>query len=280
MDLHFRAFSFVDRIHSIGSGGQITGQYGIPPGLTCFSHSLVAESVGQLAAWASMTVTGFTVRPVAGLAGKVELVSPVQPGQHLDLTATIESVDQEAVAYSGVACVQGETVLRLHHCVGPMMPLSEFDDPQLVKDRFDLLGNKGAEPGAFGGVPDLSLDGHDITSDESIQAVLRVPDQAVFFADHFPRNPVLPGTLLTDVNLGLATELMNRTAPPPEGSRWLPKEVLDVKLRAFIPPGATLELIARKTDSSDRTAKIVMQIHQDGKRIGSCRVNLALEDTL
>jgi 3-hydroxymyristoyl/3-hydroxydecanoyl-(acyl carrier protein) dehydratase len=280
MDLHFRAFSFVDRIHSIGSDGQITGQYEIPPGLTRFSHSLVAESVGQLAAWASMKATGFTVRPVAGLASRVELVSPVQPGQQLDLTATIESVDQEAVAYSGSACVQGETVLRLHHCVGPMMPLSEFDDPQLVKHRFDLLKNEGAEPGAFGGVPDLCPDEHDLISDDSIQAIFRVPDQADFFADHFLLNPVLPGTLLTDVNLGLATELMDRTAPTPEGSRWLPKEVLDVKLRAFIPPGKTLELTARKTDSSDTKATIVMQIRQDGKRIGSCRVNLALEDKL
>lgn len=278
MDLHFRAFSFVDRIHSLEAGDRITGQYRIPPGLTHFSHSLVAESVGQLAAWASMTATGFTVRPVAGLAGRVELVNPVHPGQQLDLTALIESVDTEAISYSGVARVQGEPVLRLHDCVGPMMPLGEFDDPELIRGRFDLLMGEGAEPGSFGGVPDLCLDGHEMTSDESIQAVLRVPERADFFADHFPLKPVLPGTLLTDVNLELATELMNRVAPPSEGSRWIPREVLGVKLRAFIPPGETLELIARKKEASDGSAMVAMQIRMDGKRIGTCRVNMVLED--
>lgn len=280
MDLHFRAFSFVDRILSLGPGDQITGQYDIPSGLTRFSHSLAAEATGQLAAWASMKATGFTVRPVAGLAGRVEIVSPFQPGQQLDLTATIESVDKEAVAYHGTARVQGVPVLRLYECVGPMMPLGDFDDPELVRARFDLLCGAGAVPGAYGGVPDLSLDAHDMASDDSIQAVLRVPKNADFFSDHFPRNPVLPGTLLTDANLGLATELMDKIAPPAEGLRWLPREILDVKLRAFIPPGETLELIARKKDSTADTATIVMQIRQSGKRIGSCRVNLALEDSL
>lgn len=280
MDLHFRAFSFVDRIHSLGSGDEITGQYGIPSGLTRFSHSLAAEATGQLAAWASMTATGFTVRPVAGLAGRVELVSPIQPGQQLDLAATIESVDQEAVSYHGTASIEGRPVLRLHHCVGPMMPLTEFDDPQLMQGRFDLLCGEGAAPGAFKGVPDLNLDSIERTSDDAIQAVLQVPEKADFFGDHFPRNPVLPGTLLTDANLGLATELMEQIAPSTEGARWLPREILDVKLRAFIPPGETLELIARRKESTDDTAKIVMQIRQNGKRVGSCRVNLALEDSL
>lgn len=280
MDLHFRAFSFVDRIHSLGSGDEITGQYGIPAGLTRFSHSLAAEATGQLAAWASMKATGFTVRPVAGLAGRVELVSPIRPGQQLDLAATIESVDQEAVAYHGTASVRGEPVLRLYDCVGPMMPLAEFDDPERMQGRFDRLCAEGAVPGAFGGVPDLPLDARDLTSENTMEAVLRVPEKADFFADHFPRKPVLPGTLLTDANLGLATELMEKTAPAAGGLRWFPREILNVKLRAFIPPGDTLELVARKKDSTDNTAAIVMQIRQKGKRIGSCRVNLALEDSL
>jgi len=278
MDLHFRAFSFVDRIHSIEAGDRITGHYSIPAGLENFPIFLAAEAVGQLAAWAAMEVVDFAFRPMAGLARRVALLSPVGPGQMLELAAKIESVDEEAVAYCGTASVEGEPVLKLQDCVGPMLPLSEFDDPQLVRRRFELLQGDGAVPDVFGGVPDLPLDGQDMLSGESMQATLRVPQTAEFFADHFPRKPVLPGTLLSHANLELACGLMENVAPATRGTRWFPREILDVKLRSFIPPGETLELGARVKESSNGTATVALQIRTAGKRIGSCRVNLALEN--
>ena len=68
MDDHFRAFSFVDRIQPDTGGAQIRGSYQIPEALTEFSSSLVAEAVGQLAAWAAMVAVDFRARPVAGIA--------------------------------------------------------------------------------------------------------------------------------------------------------------------------------------------------------------------
>ena len=121
MDDHFRAFSFVDRIHSIDAAGRVTGSYFIPEGLDAFPVSLAAEAVGQLAAWSAMSSLEFKCRPVAGIAARVDLLSTIAPGQRLDLTAELESVDTEAIAYHGLAEVNGVPVIRLEHCVGPMM---------------------------------------------------------------------------------------------------------------------------------------------------------------
>src|SRR5882762_5562483 len=128
-----RAFSFVNRITSVQAGIRITGQYAIPADLDSFPSSLVAESIGQLAAWSAMAALNFERRPVAGLAATIELLAPVRPGQVLELAAELESVDAEAVAYGGTAHADGKPVLRLHHCVGPMLSQEEFDDPQAVR---------------------------------------------------------------------------------------------------------------------------------------------------
>jgi 3-hydroxymyristoyl/3-hydroxydecanoyl-(acyl carrier protein) dehydratase len=129
MEGRFRAFSFVDRITRLEPGRRIEGQYTVPPSAARFPAALMAEAVGQLAAWAAMAELGFTHRPVAGLAAETRYDGAAAPGQTLALTAEIERCDAEAIAYSGSASVDGRRVLELSHCVGPMLPMEEFDAP-------------------------------------------------------------------------------------------------------------------------------------------------------
>jgi 3-hydroxymyristoyl/3-hydroxydecanoyl-(acyl carrier protein) dehydratase len=277
MDPHFRAFTFVDRIHSIETSGRITGQYSIPAHLDSFPNSLVAEAVGQLAAWSAMSMLDFAFRPVAGLAGRVDLISAVEPGQILELTADVDSVDAEAVSYGGTAAVHGRPILELQHCVGPMMPLKDFDDPEQLRQRFELLRDEPAPFGLFHGVQEFDLPLQALTPENSLRATLQVPREAEFFADHFPRKPVFPGTLLTHSNLRLAAALMEQADPSPAGGAWLPRSISDVKLRAFIAPGETLELEARIKEATQDKANVAMQTRSGGKRLGSCRVELGVE---
>jgi len=278
MDPHFRAFTFVDRITSIQEGRHIAGRYTVPNSIVEFSNSLVAEAIGQLAAWAAMAFVDFTHRPVAGLAGRVELLSDALPGQTLELVANLESVDKEAVDYGGIASVDGRPVVRLHHCVGPMMPLGEFDDPEVIRQRFAFLQGEGATPGRFTGVQYLAFESTKLNPDESMQTSLRIPEKADFFEDHFPRRSVFPGTLLTHANLDFAAALMDALAPPSNGAEWKARVISDVKLRSFIAPGETLEFLARKREATNSTATVTTQFHSAGKRIGSCCVDLALEE--
>jgi 3-hydroxymyristoyl/3-hydroxydecanoyl-(acyl carrier protein) dehydratase len=274
MDHHFRAFSFVDRITSVEPGVRIRGEYLIPSALNEFSSSLAAEAVGQLAAWAAMAKMDFARRPVAGLAGEFELLHPVQPGQRLELTADLETVDDGAAAYGGTVLVDGVLAIRLTHCVGPMLAVEDFDDPAALRARFGVLCNGGATPGGFGGLPAFPLARTGGETGQSVTATLHVPTQANFFADHFPRRPVYPGTLLMNASLDLAALLAKELDVPRTGTSWVLRSVSDVKLRAFTPPGEVLEIEARLHQLSPEAANVKVEIRKSKRVVGGARVRL------
>lgn len=275
MDEHFRAFTFVSRITSVEPGVRIRGTYDVPRDLSSFAHSLVAEAVGQLAAWSAMAALDFKFRPVAGLAANIELLSPVRPGQTLELAAELETVDAEAVAYSGTAHTNGVPAIRLEHCVGPMMAMEEFDDPAAVRRQFERLCREAAEPGGFRGAPGVALEANGGEAGKSKLATLRVPTAAPFFADHFPRRPVFPGTLLMNLNLQLAAELAAELPVPATGAAWNLRAISDVKLRAFTPPGEVLQCEAKVSDHSDQGALLIVETRKGRKIVGGAKVRFA-----
>ena len=195
----------------------------------------------------------------------------VRPGQVLELAAQLETVDADAVAYHGLAHVNGTAVVRLQDCVGPMMPMEDFDDPAAVRDRFALLCAEGATAGGFSGVPLAALDHSSSEPGKWKRAMLHVPTAAPFFADHFPRRPVFPGTLLMNVNLRLAAAL----AAEMPGAPWKLRTVSDVKLRTFTPPGEVLECDARVTEHSDRNAVIAVETRKGKRNVGGAKVLLS-----
>ena len=68
MTAHFAAFSFVDRITEFAPGKRARGEFWVPEAVSAFPSCLVAEAVGQLAAWVAMNRVDFRGRPVAALA--------------------------------------------------------------------------------------------------------------------------------------------------------------------------------------------------------------------
>ena len=248
MDPHFRAFSFVDRITSVQNATDICGRYAIPSDVDEFPVALVGEAVVQLAAWAAMSALKFTHRPIAGLAGCIqfsggaELSTPsalressstaqswrpaLRPHGVLELTANLESVDTESVVYNGTAHADGRLVVRLLDCLGPMVPLADLDDPQALANRFEVLCGPGATPGGFRGLPPLALERTAGETGREARATFQVPPSAPFFADHFPRCPVFPGSLLMHLCLQLGDMLVNELPPPASGgdgsTRWGP----------------------------------------------------------
>jgi len=277
MDHHFRAFSFVDRITAIEGGRRIRGHYAIPAGIDSFSPSLVGEAIGQIAAWAAMAAVDFTHRPVAGIVGGIDLTSTVRPGQRLELSADLDGVDTSAIAYSGTAQVEGSPVLRLERCVGPMVPVEEFDDPQALRERFALLSAAGAAPGAFGGMCPLIAHRGGGEPGRSVRATLELPATASFFSDHFPRRPVFPGSLLVDQNLQLVAALAAEIPPPDNGGRWVARRLTGLKLRSFIPPGETLEFEARLVERSAGSATVKVETRRGTRLTGTATILLGME---
>ena len=277
MNEPFRAFSFVDQITSVRDGSQIRGRYVVPSGLEDFPSSLAAEAVGQLAAWAAMKAADFERRPVAGLAGRIDLLGTARPGQVLELTVDVESLDAEAVIYRGFATSSGTPVIRLEDCMGPMIAVADLDDPAALRERFAVLCGAGVAPGGFRGLPPLTLHRTEGENGLWARATLQVPASAAIFADHFPRRPVFPGSLLMQVSLELATALAAEI-PPPTPRRWKPQAVLDMKLREFVPPGKSLELEATLKQRTNDCATLTVGARTAGVVVSSARFPLAAED--
>ena len=268
----FRAFSFVDRITALESGRRARGRFTIPATLPEFSTCLVVEAVGQLAAWLAMAQSEFRGRPVAALSREMRILGEAAPGDILDLGVEIESCDPEAVAFDGWARIGDTPVLELHRCLGPMLPLEDFDAPEAVRRDFEALCGPSARPGLFRGVdePDLTL--IDRVPGQRLRAAISVPVSAPFFADHFPRRPVLPATLLLDAQIRLALRVAGETVSP--GQRLRLAKIADVKMRSFILPGQRVEAETRLRSATDGAAELTLAARVDGKLVATARVEI------
>jgi 3-hydroxymyristoyl/3-hydroxydecanoyl-(acyl carrier protein) dehydratase len=184
--------------------------------------------------------------------------SALRPRGVLELAANLESLDTESVVYNGTARLNGRLVVRLVDCLGPMVPLADLDDPQALAKRFEMLCGPGAAPGGFRGLPPLALERTAGETGRVASATFQVPPSALFFADHFPRRPVFPGSLFMHLSLQLGAMLASEL-PPPASGRWGDWTILDMKLRSFIPPGTALELNARLKPSSDASAMLALE---------------------
>jgi len=271
---HFAAYSFVDRIVEFERGSRARGVFAIPAAIDAFPAAFVAEAVGQLAAWVAMDAIEFRGRPVAALATETQFHRDVRPGQTLQLDVDILSCDDEAVAYNGRASVGGSEVITLIDCLGPMLPVTDFDSPDALRERLQLLRAEGAAPGRFRGVASLPVNVHEHERGVAIRATLDVPADAPFFADHFPRRPVFPATLLLDAQMKLAATLVGETqGTQREAPRLL--RATHVKMRSFIAPSQRLELAAELSPASSDVVRAMLSAKTDGRLVASARVDFA-----
>jgi 3-hydroxymyristoyl/3-hydroxydecanoyl-(acyl carrier protein) dehydratase len=231
----------------------------------------MAEAIGQLAAWAAMDQLDYRLRPVAGIATEAEFLGRVAPGQSLELEVELEACSEDDVVYSGRAQVEDIPVLTLRHCLGPMLPMATFDDPELVRERFHLLRHDGAAPDCFQGVPAPALDITDLQDGASLNGQLRIPEEAPFFADHFPRRPVFPATLLLDAMTGVARQLLMERADRQGTAPVELLRVLNMKMRSFLPPGEVLDIRVDLSPPEPGPAKSKLVARLDGRSVATAR---------
>ena len=194
----------------------------------------------------------------------------------LGLDVEIERCDHEAVCYAGRASAAGALAIELLDCLGPMLPVADFDSPEALAARFELLRGPGAPPGRFHGVPVPEIVRGAGVRGVSLAAVLHVPAAAPFFADHFPRRPVFPATLLLDAQIGLALQLAAEVPDLPAGTQPAPVRMTHVKMRAFIPPGEVLLLDAqRATIGGGGAGRIMLRARANGKTVSTARLEYA-----
>lgn len=276
MSGRYAAFTFVDRITALVPGVSARGTFHVPARLDAFPSSLMAEATGQLAAWLAVSQLGFRLRPVAGIAHETVYRGVPSAGDTLETEVRIDSCEDDAIAYQGWARIGGTVVLELHDCVGPMLPLEQFDDPLAMREFFATLCGEGAKPDRFPGIGLVALGSLEHQAGRFASAQLDVPAAASYFDDHFPRRPVFPGTLLLDRMTTLASGLAAEAAG---GARPVLRRVSDVKLRTFTEPGARLELSATVDQSARDGIVAVLEARAEGQRrpVGGARVHFEVQ---
>lgn len=271
---HFSAFSFVDRITSIDRNGEIKGYFRIPKHLDHFPQSLVAEAIGQLAAWFAMSTLNFTSRPVAALAEEIKYYKESKPGQILSLIAKIESCDYDFVTYSGIAFSGGHLLLELKDCTGVMLPQAEFDDSKVVENQFYLLKTIGARENRLAVAPYIL--GTDMHSDTvgTLEGSLIIPKQADFFVDHFPNKPVFPATLLIYALTSMVMENINSITSRPSTVKVNISAIRKVKVRSWISPGEHVRLKAKALPAESTPNSLKLTANLSGKLVASATLQL------
>ncbi|OGV36597.1 MAG: hydroxymyristoyl-ACP dehydratase [Legionellales bacterium RIFCSPHIGHO2_12_FULL_35_11] len=215
----------------------------------CFSPSMIGEALGQLAAWNAMFSVDFKYRPVAGIVDAAQLIRNVYIGDTILLEANIESVDETAIQYNAKAMVRGEEVFNIRNALGPMMPMQDFIDEDLILKQFKEINRYGDWVGDLGNSSKdeiisaktspqiVSLTYDKIIEQKSgirIIAQKKISRQAPFFPDHFPNNPVLPLTVLLECNIDLAHRFIKKSNFAHD---FYLSEIRKIKINEFVHPG-------------------------------------------
>jgi len=108
--------------------------------------------------------------------------------------------------------------------------------------------------------------------------MLHVPTAAPFFADHFPRRPVFPATLLLDSQIRLALDLARAAIGSATGAVPVPLRMTNVKMRSFIAPGQEVVLGAELAALNDLDSAVRLSAAIDGRTVATARLNVAVRE--
>ncbi len=271
-------FYFVDQILELDPGRHVLGVKHVTPadvfvqsaagGSRTLLSCIIGEALGQLGAWSVMAARDFAVRPVAGVVGEVAIAGVASVGNTILLDTTIDSLTEDAVHYHAEASVAGETILRLENALGPLLPMEQFNDPVEVRERFGLIhrpssGADAQPPGEEATVPfDPGFDEVlSLEAGKEATAVRALHGNEKFLADHFPRKPVLPLSLLLESLLQLGRDLLDDGGP-----QFVPTGARKVKMSRFIEPGSTLVAKISVADRNADSARLKFRCEVDGGR--------------
>ena len=241
------SFQLVDQITSILPGERAQGIYQPSLPTEVLPLGLLVEAVGQLASWTAMPQLKFEYRPVAASAGLVEVIRAPEAGAPVEIEVRVTSLRHQAISYQGNARSQGEVCLTLQRAIGPLLPIAEFDDKVRIENLYEQLCGPGIPTRApvLPGDYEPVITRESVSASEGFTASFRLPSESVIYADHFPRQPVFPATLLLQTQI----DETRRAYACRDGS--LPEiiKVSGVKIRAFSGPGEELAFRAKPLEA-------------------------------
>jgi 3-hydroxymyristoyl/3-hydroxydecanoyl-(acyl carrier protein) dehydratase len=273
------AFYFVDQVQNCADS-QISGSvnFGVSDRYRVekngkvkhIAPGVVSEAMGQLVSWLVLKDGKFTGRPVFMFAEKIRIHAMVQAGTRVELRGHISQLDQQSLCFSAEAKVDGKVVQEIENCNGYIMDLGELEDPILAQEQFSALISRG--------MPDhrsssQSFDTKDFVSGiriegpKVISAECRIPREADFYKEHFPRKPVTPIVVLNEL-IGSIAELQLDCSLEP-------RMVEDIKIRSFVEPNEEFTVQCQTVATEGESVAVNAIILKGGKRILTGRYQFA-----
>lgn len=280
-------FLFVDRILELEPGKSVRGLKHITASdvylcedenqKLCFMPSLIGETLGQLAAWNVMFSNDFTKRPVAGIVAKASLHKPAYLNETLELESIIESIDDEAVLYHANAYINKELVFSVEGALGPLLPMADFIEMDVVRNQFEEIYRPGScsfdlldkmpawtnseRPSLR--IPFLFDNLLQFEKAKGLVAIKQISRAAPYFADHFPKKPVLPMTVLLEAKMNLAADFVKNSFD----EAYKIKALRKIKMNEFVFPGDSLISTLKVKEINDAELILTYRSEVDGKRV-------------
>ena len=297
-------FLFVDRIVSTIPGKLIRGLKhvtwddtylcALQEGEMYFAPSLIGETLGQLAAWNVMAYHDFMLRPVAGIVANASLYRTVRPGETLFLESVIDELDDSFVRYHSTAKVGQDRVFVLEGAIGPLLPMTQFIDVDVVRRAYHDINRPGdwdklVESPSFSSsalkkqislsrAPNCSMQFDAIEEVELNMhwiAEKLVSRTAPYFPDHFPYNPVLPMTVLLECKLNLVHEFVSELVKRSGVSEhYKIRELRKIKMNHFVHPGDVVVCHLKLKHQTKEELILSCQSLVEGKRV--CVVDIVM----
>lgn len=201
--------------------------------------AFLLEAVAQAAGWLILASTDFTRRGLPLSIGEVRILADPTPGAPVDLQAEILTWRDSSAVLRGQASTAGRLLGRADSGICGLLPAEHLDDPAATRALYSALladptGMNGAGIAAEPpGTPHLEA-----LDTQGAHATWEVTGGPALFADHFPRMPVLPGSLQVQALVEMAAAVAGEGTRPP--ARLV--AIRQVRFRRPVRPGERLDL--------------------------------------
>jgi len=261
------SFQLVDRITSFQPGSGARGEFEPPPLEGHVPLGVLVEAIGQLASWVAMKKLDFEFRPVAASAGRVGVNGSLPDEGCFELAVEITGIRHNVLSYRGEASLAGKPLLALDRALGPLLPMERFDDRDRVRAVFTTLRSEGLPVRPLPSPIDYSpaIEMVRSTAGREFTAQLTLPEASAIYADHFPRQPVYPATLLLDAQIQQAATFFRAQGEQPLSVN----EVTGVKVRAFSGPAEELSLHGTLLDDDRPGRSIRLETRNRNQRVST-----------